>query len=208
MKSEKKNKLIKYHSTLWLSCSAKSRHFFCSKTFCCKIRLVTSSRHVGTISDIFAICYGNVACSTLFLDDERVTLFLRPIDWVSEVRSCFWNGVQLLENGKSLWNWAILMTLNLWLWVLHLSNSLWERICLFFFFITVLRGEILIRSLSLSHFANEERWLYHQQQQQQYQQHQSNSIRAKTTTTTTTTTMMSKSCSFLFGRPEIESENK
>lgn len=42
-----------YHATLWFSCSAKSRHFFCNCTFWCKMRFVTSSRHVGLISDIF-----------------------------------------------------------------------------------------------------------------------------------------------------------
>lgn len=42
-----------YHSTLWFSSSAKSRHFFCNWTFCCKMRFVTSSRHVGWIADIF-----------------------------------------------------------------------------------------------------------------------------------------------------------
>lgn len=154
--------LIKYHSTLWLSCSARSRQFFCSKTFCCWIRLVTSSRHVGTISDIFAICYGNVARSFTLYAWECVCAWVkccskateRSLGEVATNKSTTWK-----MTGKSLWNWAILMTLNS-CFEFHIRQTVWKGYVYFLSCVFLLHGG------SSVHFENEEWWWHGEQRQQ------------------------------------------
>lgn len=99
-----------YHSTLWFSNADKSRHFFCNATFCCWIRFVTSSRHVGTLSDIIIT--------------EMVLM-----SW--EYYYLEWNGsrMNLLESQigyteKVSWKWVMLMSLNL-------SFGLYTMLCIY-----------------------------------------------------------------------------